>query len=390
VDDGGAPTIVYTGLSNDGQRPCVAVGDSDLGVWRKEQGNPVIAEPPAGLDLTGFRDHCVWRESGEWRQIIGSGIRGVGGTALLYRSSDLRGWEYLGPLLVGDAAVTKPVWTGTMWECVDLFGLDGKHVLAFSVWDEGTTHYSAYFTGRYAKGRFEPDAIHVLDHGLRYFYAPQTLRDASGRRIVFGWLQEGRPEHAQIVAGWSGVMSLPRVLTLSPSGGLGVRPAAEVESLRRDRVTVPAMPLGDLVVLDGVSGDQLDIEATFEVALAHGWSCMSAPRPEARSGPSSRTRRPPGNSAWSENTPAWTPTSMSPSAVDILASLRGNGCGCGSLSTSRCSRSSPTTGSRSPTASIRYARTRSRSQWPAPGAPAKLTVLDAWRMTSIWPAPMTS
>jgi beta-fructofuranosidase len=49
-----------------------------------------------------FRDHCVWREGDSWYQVIGSGIRGEGGAALLYRSNDLLHWEYLHPLLVGD------------------------------------------------------------------------------------------------------------------------------------------------------------------------------------------------------------------------------------------------------------------------------------------------
>ena len=97
VDDAGIPTIVYTGLRGDQQRPCVAVGSQDLTTWVKDPGNPVIDEPPEGLQLGGFRDHCVWREGGEWHQIIGSGIQGRGGTALLYRSTDLRNWGVPAP-----------------------------------------------------------------------------------------------------------------------------------------------------------------------------------------------------------------------------------------------------------------------------------------------------
>ena len=63
-----------------------------------------------------------------WRQLVGSGIRGRGGTAFLYESDDLRSWSYVGPLVVGDAASGDPAatdWTGTMWECVDLFRAGG-------------------------------------------------------------------------------------------------------------------------------------------------------------------------------------------------------------------------------------------------------------------------
>ena len=136
MDDAGIPTIVYTGLHGDQQRPCVAVGSDDLTTSVKNSGNPVI-EPPEGLQLKGFRDHSVWREGNEWHQLIGSGIQGQGGTALLYRSTDLRNWEYLHPILIGDANEREPVWTGTMWECIDLFDLNGRSVLMFSASNNG-------------------------------------------------------------------------------------------------------------------------------------------------------------------------------------------------------------------------------------------------------------
>ena len=104
--------------------PCVARGSADLRYWTKDPANPVITAPPEGVDITAFRDHCVWREGrAVWRQLVGSGIRGVGGTAFLYESDDLRSWRYVGPLLIGDASQNQGEldWTGTMWECVDLF-----------------------------------------------------------------------------------------------------------------------------------------------------------------------------------------------------------------------------------------------------------------------------
>src|SRR5690606_19223068 len=121
VDDGGVPAIVYSGHAGGRQTACLAYGDESLTTWTKEPANPVI-EPPVGVELTGFRDHCVWRENGAWRQLIGSGIRGRGGTAFLYEGDDLRSWRPLGPLVVGEAAALPsddPMWTGTMWECAD-------------------------------------------------------------------------------------------------------------------------------------------------------------------------------------------------------------------------------------------------------------------------------
>ncbi|GAA0526543.1 glycoside hydrolase family 32 protein [Paractinoplanes ferrugineus] len=279
VDDGGVPTIVYSGRHAGHELPCVARGSADLRSWTKDEANPVIAAAPEGVDVTAFRDHCVWREGAVWRQLIGSGIRGVGGTAFLYESDDLRTWRYVGPLLTGTAAQNpgEPDWTGTTWECVDLFRLgdsesgnaDATDVLVFSAWDEGTTHHSLYWTGRYQGDAFTPTAVHRLDYGGRYFYAPQSTRDEHGRRIMFGWLQEGRTDDANARAGWCGVMSLPRIVTLGSDGGLHQAPAPELTRLRRDHVAVPARRLNaSYTRLYDVRGDQLDLEISLRLAPA--------------------------------------------------------------------------------------------------------------------------
>lgn len=281
VNDGGTPTLVYSGRSGGRELPCVATGTPDLLDWTKDPGNPVIGAPPTGVDITAYRDHCVWQEGSTWRQLVGSGIRGVGGTAFLYESSDLRSWDYIGPLFIGDASQGDPGapdWTGTMWECVDLFRAgqgalgsahagDSTDVLVFSAWNDGETRHPLYWTGRYAGDTFEPEALHRLDYGGRFFYAPQSFRDESGRRIMFGWMQEGRSDAAMVEAGWSGVMSLPRVATLANDGTLEFAPVPEIETLRRNHVSVPAQVLVAGTSMDtGVSGDQLDLEVELQLS----------------------------------------------------------------------------------------------------------------------------
>ncbi|MDR6506002.1 glycoside hydrolase family 32 protein [Arthrobacter oryzae] len=286
VDDGGTPTLVYSGRHGERELPCVAVGSPDLLTWTKAPENPVIPAPPAGVDITAYRDHCVWREGPMWRQLVGSGIRGRGGTAFLYESADLRSWEYIGPLFIGDASSGDPAatdWQGTMWECVDLFRAGGgtlgggvlggggtnagagTDVLVFSAWHDGDTRHPLYWTGRYAGDSYTPRELHRLDYGGRYFYAPQSFADDSGRRVMFGWLQEGRTESAMVEAGWSGVMSLPRVATLDANGELAFAPVPEVESLRRDHVRIGPRTLAGSEVLSGVSGNQLDLELDLEL-----------------------------------------------------------------------------------------------------------------------------
>lgn len=55
----GTPTMIFTGVSPEVQ--CIATGNSDMTVWKKEP-QPVIAAPPPGMKVTGFRDPAPWRE----------------------------------------------------------------------------------------------------------------------------------------------------------------------------------------------------------------------------------------------------------------------------------------------------------------------------------------
>jgi beta-fructofuranosidase len=254
VDNDGTPTLVYTGLRGKAQLPCVATGDDDLITWKKHPGNPVIPSPPSELDVTGFRDHAVWREGATWYQIIGSGIRDVGGTALLYRSPDLIHWEYVHPVYVGDENDT-----GEMWECPDLFPLGGKHVLLIS---PVPLRRALYFVGTYADCSFIPEIRGVLDYG-GHFYAPQTMPDDNGRRLMWGWLWEGRSDQAQRAAGWAGVLSMPRILTLRQDGSVGQAPAPVLEVLRDNhhRWTDVQLSSKSSEALASVQGDVLEINA---------------------------------------------------------------------------------------------------------------------------------
>ena len=248
----GVPTIMYTGVRP--QVQCLAMSHDDMLTWQKYPGNPVIAAPPEGLTVTGFRDPFAWREGDEWRVVIGSGIEGVGGAALLYRSCDLIHWEYLGPLCIG-----KLEESGKMWECPNFFPLGDKHLLAVSPYGR-----VIYFLGGYDGRTFTPQTRGLLDFG-ESFYAPNCLLDERGRRIMWGWLKEGRSKEAQIASGWSGVHSLPRELFLHPDGALGMRPVAELGMLRRAHrrwADLAITPEGSHFLGDW-QGDTLEIIAAF-------------------------------------------------------------------------------------------------------------------------------
>lgn len=249
VDNDGVPTLVYTGVWPEVQM--VAASSDGLRTWTKHPANPVIAGPPSGMDVTGFRDPFVWREEDGWYCVIGSGDEGKGGVILLYRSQDLVTWDYLHPLLTGVADET-----GTMWECPNFFPLGDKHVLLIS---PIPLRRAIYAVGRYENHRFTPERWGEVDAGGCY-YAPQAMADSDGRRLLWGWLWEERSKEAQLAAGWSGVMSLPRVLSLGADGALHQRPAPEVAALRREqRRFAGEIRSGDPNPLAGIAGNALEI-----------------------------------------------------------------------------------------------------------------------------------
>ena len=172
-------------------------------------------------------------------------------------------WEYVGLFYEpgGETDCAVP----------DFFPLGGKHVLLFSSHQKGVQ----YYIGEYSLGRFEP-----VRHGRMNFgsmgletgnlLAAYTLLDGSGRRVLFGWVSEGRQEEAQRRLGWSGTMCLPRVLSLAPDGLLQQEPIDEVRTLRREHVRVTDMTVADgsVMAVRDAAGDCLEIAAEVDVGAA--------------------------------------------------------------------------------------------------------------------------
>ena len=247
--DHGKPAMIYTAVApptsetdatlRDGahvwrETQCLAVAeDDDLRTWKK-LAEPVIATPPAGMAVTGFRDPALWREGDKWMLILGSGTLAKGGMILLYTSDDLRHWTYLHPLVESSPSgknTKNPVGSGDMWECPDFFPLDNKHVLLIS-----TMGKVRWKVGTYANQRFTPEKEGVVDWGS--YYAAKTMLDADGTRILWGWIPESRPDSELIAAGWAGTMSLPRTLSLSAQNELQTEVAPAARVLRDKRIGI--------------------------------------------------------------------------------------------------------------------------------------------------------
>ena len=79
------------------------------------------------MEVNGFRDPSPWRQGEWWYTVLGSGIAGEGGAVLLYRSRDLRNWEYMHILARRQhAAAFDPFDPWETWECPEFFPLAGS------------------------------------------------------------------------------------------------------------------------------------------------------------------------------------------------------------------------------------------------------------------------
>jgi len=273
VLDDGVPTFVYTGGDGNDQLPCLAQATDDgLNDWEKSERNPIIDGPPERPRILSnddwnaeFRDHDIWRDDGTWYHLIGSGTEDDGGTALLYRSDDLLDWTYVGPILVGDRDADGPI-----WECPELLDFGDTQLLQVSNYDK-----VAYFLGTFDGESFERTSSGTLDHGN--YYAAQSIPDGD-RYLSWGWIREDRDAAAQWDAGWSGIMSVPRSLSISADGALEVRPVEELARLRAERMSMDARTIApdEPLVCDEGAGDALEIQLEFELDDADAFELVVA------------------------------------------------------------------------------------------------------------------
>lgn len=273
VDNDGELILFYTGnvKGDDGRRysyQCKAVS-SDGVRFRKE--GPVIDERPQGY-TTHFRDPKVWHENDVWYLVIGVQTRSRHGQVLLYESEDLTHWQFRGPLAGSGLGSLKSF--GYMWECPDMFHLDGKDVLIVSpqgLEPEGIHYQNTYQAGYFiGEADLETPAFHhggfqELDHGFE-FYAPQTTIDDKGRRILSGWM--GVPDqdeefHPTITYNWIHCLTVPRELCVE-KGRIVQRPVSELQALRTGRVTHSEVTIGEEPVeMEGISGKSLELFIEF-------------------------------------------------------------------------------------------------------------------------------
>ncbi|KAK2605705.1 hypothetical protein N8I77_008527 [Diaporthe amygdali] len=262
--------------------------------WIKHASNPILPGPPEDIAVTGWRDPYVatWpaarellakhrprrngvdaAEEQEQEQeplfgIISGGIRSKTPTTFLYKvdPTDLTNWSYVAPLTTPGLNYAPSRWTGDLgvnWEVTNFLSLnsaDKKHHQDFLIFGaegcrpphggsgvvpgtkrcpraqlwigidpaEGPSEYEALTEFSYG-GAF--------DHGL-YYAANGFFDPVTQQQIVIGWVTEDDiPIEMQANQGWSGCLSLPRVVSLTTTNNVVRANKSDLKSITNIKVT---------------------------------------------------------------------------------------------------------------------------------------------------------
>ena len=259
--------LFYTGnvKDSDGNREsyqCLAVSSDGENFERWE---PSIVNQPDGY-TRHIRDPKIWKKDGKFYAVIGIQSEDLEGKAVLYSSENIKDWKFEGEIAGANHGKIKDF--GFMWECPDYFQLKDektgeiKDLLVFSpqgLEPEGDLYNNKYQTGYlfgkldYKKPEFEILSDFVeIDRG-NDFYAPQSMEDDKGRRLIVGWM--GIPEEEDfptVKNEWLHCLTLPRELKVI-DGKLYQVPIKEMESIRGEKIEFNEKVTGEVKVGTGVT-----------------------------------------------------------------------------------------------------------------------------------------
>ena len=120
-----------------------------------------------------------------------------------------------------------------------------------------------YYIGDWKDNKFFPESHKRINFPGGPIFAPETLLDDKGRRIMWAWLYDGKTRENIKNKGVSdGVMSMPRVLSLSKDKmSLRIKPPKEIENLRYNYSTVNnefVLLPNKKIFLENIKGIQLN------------------------------------------------------------------------------------------------------------------------------------
>lgn len=261
--DAGMLTYIYTSVGHlpihytlpyvsGSESLSLAVSQDGGNTWKRADCNPILPGPPPNVNVTSWRDPYVtaWpamrnqtnTPSSDLYGFISGGIRSESPTMFVYtvNPKDLREWRYIGPLVDVGLNLRPSRWSGDFganWEVATLttltdnegqtrdFAIMGTEgCIETNPQSERAPRGQLWMSVKLRSERENNNASDALadyafagifDHGC--FYAANSFFDpVTARHIVYGWImEEDLPDTLRHDQGWSGLISLPRVVSLT-------------------------------------------------------------------------------------------------------------------------------------------------------------------------------
>ena len=255
--------MIYHGV---GAGNSIAISDDkELIHWEKLKNNPIIPEPEKGSkesEIYSSWDPHGWLENDTYYAIFG------GKVPTLFKAKELDKWEYVGPFLSSEMPDVDVEVEDL--SCPDLFQLGDKHaVLSIS-----HSHGARIYIGEWKNEQFHPESHQRMNWLGGTAFAPESMEDAQGRRIMWAWVLDRREvlhlryDDDPPKFGWTGTLTLPRVLSLDDDGILNINPLPELANLRINERQDSFIDLneGHSQILNEMGGDAIEIKASINLA----------------------------------------------------------------------------------------------------------------------------
>lgn len=272
----GEATIIYHGVDAGN---CIATSsDDNLDNWNKMEYNPIVPKPKRGdpeFSLYSSWDPHGWMENGIYYAIFGGNPRD-GTRATLFRSENMKDWQYLRPIPeweMPDVQVDDDI------SCPDFFKLGEKYVLLCISHKRGCR----YYLGDWINEHYYPKFHGWMNWPGGSLFAPESFLDNKGRRIFWAWVTDLRNLERTRAVGWSGTLSLPRELTLR-DGVLHINPVAELHNLRmhHQRIEGREMTAGERITSAEIQGDCLELAIQVDPKKAESFIVTVCASPDGR------------------------------------------------------------------------------------------------------------
>jgi beta-fructofuranosidase len=266
-------------VGDDGE-PLYQCNADPSNIWKKDGDYYMEAGNVPILNKLGRKPNSPAKYRGDWVD--------------LYRSNDLKRWEYLHRFYQRN---TGNVWTQESEDDMcpsflplpfgrDGGGMSGKFLQLFISHNMGCQYYIGEYDTR--GDRFIPEIHGRMTWADNTFFAPEALIDDKGRQVMWAWLIDNPHSSVErdIEDGWSGVYGLPRLLWLGGDGTLRMAPPPELQVLRYNEksfgdVTLESAGERPLTV---ANGESCEIRLTVDIGSAReaGLFVRSSPDGEER------------------------------------------------------------------------------------------------------------